>query len=149
MLQLLQVALMLVSLCCPIIAVAQDDISVRSGPYEVFYSAFNTSFLSPEVATATGVVRAKDRVLVNISIRRDKGNTTEAVSAHKIEGSSFDLIHRKTLDFEEVVEPGAIYYLAEFKLNNDNEMVVLDIEVTPNEGDTPIDVSFKRNFFLN
>ena len=126
---------------------------MRSGPYEIFYSAFNTSFLAPEVATATSVVRAKDRVMVNISVRRDIDDDTngksEAISVHRIEGSSFNLIHRKQLAFEKVVEPGAIYYLAEFKLNNNNEMVVLDIEVTPAEGDTPIDVSFKRNFYLN
>ena len=37
------------------VAYAQESSSVRKGNYEIFYSAFNTSFLQPETAVAVGV----------------------------------------------------------------------------------------------
>lgn len=129
---------------------AEQDISVRSGTYEVFYSAFNTSFLSPEVAAAVGVVRAKDRGLINISIIQHlPDKTTQPVAASRIEGTTFDLIHRNKLVFSEVVEPGARYYLAPFKIQNNDEFIKIDVSVVPEHTDTPIDLSFKRQFFHN
>ena len=34
--------------------------------YEVHFNAFNSSFVTPEVATANGIVRSKVRALVNV-----------------------------------------------------------------------------------
>ena len=132
-------------------AIAQQDISVRSGDYEIFYSAFNTSFLSPEVASAISVPRAKNRGLVNISIiwHDPQSGSAEPVAATTIDGSSFNLIHRQTLDFKEVVEPGARYYLAPFKISNDNELISIDVEVLPAGAKDSVKVHFQRRFFLD
>jgi hypothetical protein len=145
---------LLILLLCGIAATgrlcAQDDISVRSGAYEIFYSAFNTSFLSPEVASAIGAVRAKNRGMVNISIvRHFADGQQQAVAAKTIEGSTFNLLHRETLDFQEVVETNARYYLATFNINNDNELIVIDVAVRPEGEAKPIELSFKRHFYLN
>lgn len=129
---------------------AQDGTSKRVGKYEVFYSAFNTSFLQPETAVAIGVKRAKNIALINISIRehQDDGTTVERPAAN-ITGSAFNLVHRKSLKWQEVVEPGAIYYLAKFKISNNNETIVISASVTPEGSKQAIDIEFKNNFFLN
>ena len=106
--------------------------SVRDNEYEVHYSSMNTSFLSAEVAKAIDVIRAKDRALLNISIRRyNDGGISTTASKAVVSGSRYDLVHRLPLTFKEVVEPGAIYYLAEFPIQNNNEFILLDIEVIP------------------
>lgn len=131
-------------------AVAQDDISVRQGDIEVFYNAFNTSFLSPEVASAVNVVRAKNRGLINISLIKHLANgKTQAMKATSIAGTSYNLVHREKLVFQEVVEPGARYYLAPFKINNDDELILIDISVVPEGSTESIKVAIKRNFFFN
>lgn len=131
-------------------ASAQKDISVRQGSYEVFFSAFNSSFLSPEVARAVDIVRAKNRALLNISIVEHLENgETQAVAAKNIEGNVYDLIYRNTLKFQEIIEPGARYYLAPFKINNDNEMMQVTVLVVPENSNETIEVKFKRHFYLN
>ena len=46
-----------------------DDRPFREfGDYRVYYSAFNSSFVSPEVASAYDIVRGRDRGLINIAV---------------------------------------------------------------------------------
>ena len=128
-------------------AQGQEDISVQRGEYTVYYSVFNTSFLSPENARAISVVRARDRGLVNISVARAGEPGTLPVT--RVSGSYFNLVHRHTLEFREVIEPGAVYYLAQFDINSNDETIVFDIEVTADETGTSIPVKFQRQMFFN
>ena len=129
---------------------AQEGIAVREGDYEVLYSAFNTSFLSPQAASAVAVVRARDRGLLNISLLKHYADgSVKSVAASNISGESFDLLHRRKLEFAEIVETGARYYLAPFKISNDNELIVFEVQVTPAEGVPSIAIKFERRFFHN
>ena len=129
-------------------AAAQDDISVSQDGYEVFYSAFNTSFISPEVASAAGIVRGKNKGLVNISIvRYDEQGQRFPVEAKEITGESYDLIYRNPLAFKEIVEKGARYYLSPFKISADDEFVQFDISVIPMGAQKPVEIKFKRRFY--
>ncbi len=131
-------------------AFGQDDISIRKGNYEVFFSTFNTSFLSPETAKAVGVVRAKDLGMLNISIREHFADgQTQSLKAKDIRGAAFDLIHKNSLVFNEVIEPGAVYYLAKFKISNDDEIIVIKVTVVPVGSEQEIDIEFNRRFYLN
>lgn len=140
----------LVFIAGPSIVLGQQDISITQGNYEVFYSAFNTSFLSADTAKAIGAVRAKDRGMINISIRENTLNgENRAVTASAIMGNTFDLIHKKSLKFQEVVEPGAVYYLAPFSISNNDEFIQISVDITPEGSNKVIPVKFKRKFFLN
>lgn len=131
-------------------ALAQDVTSVRKGAYEVYYSVFNSSFLQPETAVAIGVKRAKNIALINLSMLEHlPDGTTIARKANKIKGTSFNLIHKNNLYFQEIVEPGAVYYLAKFKISNDNEMIVIKASLSPENSNEVIDVEFEHHFYLN
>lgn len=111
------------------------------GPYEVHYSVFNSSFISPEVAKAYDIVRAKDQVLVNVSIRKKIDNGDQAHAAVAISGSSSDLIHKLPLKFREIREQGAIYYLAPVKIaNKERRVFYIDVQAEPNRP------AYKLNF---
>ena len=138
---------------------AQEDISYREGNYEIFYSAFNTSFISPEVATAAGIERAKNRGMLNISIiehlepdEAEKGrgaSTTRPAEVEYVAGEIFDLVHSKPIKFKEIVEPAARYHLGAFKIANDNEFKEFRIRVLPKGSKNPIEFRFKRNLFID
>ena len=49
-------------------AMAQDGVSYKKGAYEVIYTTFNSSFISPKVAQTYGFVRGKDRALMNLAV---------------------------------------------------------------------------------
>ncbi|MBT8140510.1 MAG: DUF4426 domain-containing protein [Gammaproteobacteria bacterium] len=136
------------ALLIPVCVIAQPDVSHRQGDYEVYYSAFNTSFLKADVARAVGVVRAADRGLLNISVLQHSDTGSNNVPA-RVTGESYDLLHRKTLAFKEIAGPGARYYISPFKISNDNEMIVFDIVVKPENSNKEISFQFKRRLFQN
>lgn len=118
------------------------------GRYEVHYSLFASDFLSPQVARAYGVVRAPDRALLNVAVRRreDSGSTVPVAAA--IEATRSDLVHRQPLPFREVREDGAIYYLADFPFRNE-ETHYLELRIRP-EGDTAtLELRFNKMLYTD
>ena len=79
------------------------------GDYEVHYIILPTVSLNAEVAARYSLPRGRNRALVNISILDADG----AGVAAAVEGRSTNLLGQaQTLDFNEVIEGDAIYYLA-------------------------------------
>ena len=142
--------LALLAIGCSSTVFAVGETSVKKGRYEVLYSVFNTTFLEPETAKAIGVKRAKNLALINISLREYLvDGTSIPVGAKKINATWFNLLHKNKMVFKEVKEPDAIYYLAKFKISNDNEKIIIEAYVTPEGSDAPIKVKFQHHFYLN
>ena len=125
---------------------AQDNTSKRFGDYEVHYSVFNTDFITPQTAKLYNIVRAKDRVLMNIAIRKHLDNGSTIPVAAKVSGSRWDLIHRKPIEFSEVREPKAIYYISEFKIGRE-ERIQFTVEVIPEGERRPLVVKFNKHLY--
>ncbi|MFA3792164.1 DUF4426 domain-containing protein [Aliiglaciecola sp. SL4] len=80
------------------------------GDWDVHYIAFNTTFLTPEIAKANGIVRSPNNTLINISVIDRKTKQAQKVD---ISGTARNLIGSTTaLTFIPVIEGEAIYYLA-------------------------------------
>lgn len=78
------------------------------GDYEVHYSVFNPSFLRAEVAERYDVVRGRDKAVVNVSILHEERSVAVPVT-----GTLKNLLGQlQPLDFREVTEGEAVYYLA-------------------------------------
>ncbi|MEH8251540.1 DUF4426 domain-containing protein [Aeromonas veronii] len=87
------------------------------GPWLVHYSAFNSSFLTPEVAKAYGLERSRYNAIINIAVQ-DKQKVAQAVG---ITGEAKNLTGTiRTLSFQEVKEGDAIYYLATLPYRNED-----------------------------
>jgi hypothetical protein len=86
--------------------------------YQVHYSVFNTSFLSPEVASSYHIVRSGSKALINIAVLQKQANGTLKNVTAKVTGEQFDLIRKDTLPFREVREENAIYYLSDIDIQN-------------------------------
>lgn len=87
----------------------------KLGGLDVHYVIVPTMFLTPKIAAQYNIVRGKDRSMINISVLDGEQPVTAQVS-----GSFRNLLSQTTqLEFEEVVEDRAIYYLA--PLRHDNE----------------------------
>lgn len=98
---------------------ASAQLSERFGPYELHYSVVNTTFLAPGVAATYKLVRGKDRAILNLAVREhgDAGATPQAM---QLRGRTWDLTQNSTdLEFQEVREGPAIYYIAEFRFFNE------------------------------
>lgn len=92
--------------------------SERFGPYELHYSVVNTTFLSPEVAASYGLVRGNQRAILNLAVREHTDSGSEPRTM-QLKGRTWDLIQNQALEFLEVREGEAVYYLADFKFINE------------------------------
>ncbi len=107
-------------------AVDQDSFKWH-GDYRIFYSAFGSTFLSPEVAVVNRIVRGKDRGIVNIAVVEQLGTGTSA----EVTGVVQNIFQQtQTLTFTEIREQDTLYYLAPFKFDNE-DLLTFKIRVLP------------------
>lgn len=127
-------------------SIAQAENSYDFGDYVVHYNALNTDMLSPKVAQEYGIQRSKNRGMLNIVVLRKVLGATGKPTPAKVTGTSTNLTgSRSELEFREIREPNAIYYIAEFGVTNE-EILVFDIVAETDESE-PMDVKFRKQFF--
>ena len=90
------------------------------GPYELHYSVVNTTFIEPKVAATYGITRGKDRAILNLSVREKLAGGSEVGQPMQLKGTTWDLLQKQEqLDFTEVKEGPATYYIAQVKFLNE------------------------------
>ncbi len=147
------VTLMIVGLCAwP--SLAQDAAAPVSPPTSqtfgadtVYFNVLNTGFLTPEVARSYGITRGKDKFLVNVSVRHTSDGTSGPIRA-TVSGSSSDLIHRTPLNFREVIEQDAIYYIAELSIDGKQETRDFRLRVNTATRPQPYDIQFNKTLHI-
>ncbi|OIQ24649.1 DUF4426 domain-containing protein [uncultured Vibrio sp.] len=113
---------------------------------EVHYSAFNSTFITKEVATSYKLKRNGYSAILNISVLDNSLAGKPAVTA-QVSGSARNLIGQtRQLTFREVKEADAIYYLAEFPISNE-ENLTFNIDIhAGNSGAGPL--TFSQKFYV-
>lgn len=110
--------------------VSQAEQFRRLGEWDVHYVVIRTSFLKPEIAALHGIVRGPDRALLNISVIGTDGLPVAA----EVTGRLRNLLEQEApLEFQEVREGEAVYYLAPVK-HTDRETLRFRIEIRPPDG---------------
>ena len=102
------------------------------GEYEVHYIVIPTLSLRAEIADRYGVTRSDAKALLNVSILRHGTQPTAAV----LEGTATNLLGQiQSLQFQEVREGPAIYYLALVR-HSDEEMFRFKVDLALPDGQT-------------
>jgi len=124
-------------------ASASDKPYKQYGNTKVYFSAFNSSFIKPEIASLYNIARGRDKGLVNISVIVDDlpaGRTAE------VSGTVSNIFaQQQSLDFFEVREGDSVYYLAPFDFENEDSMT-FNIQVKAADK-PPHNLSFQRKFY--
>ncbi len=137
--------LWLAALAMVAFTVYADDKPYREfGDVKVFYSAFNSSFIQPEIASNYNIVRGKDKGLLNIAVLRgDKPGGTTAL----VKGSVSNIFaQQQILEFFEVREGDTVYYLAPFRIDNE-DYLTFKIEVIPDPNQPPLSLTFQKTLY--
>lgn len=118
----------------------------KMGDWNVHYIAIGATFLTPEIAKTYGIERSRYNGLINISVldNTQKGTPAKAVSI--VGQARNNLGQTKTLEFKEVKEGDAIYYLAQIKYNNE-ETFHFDIDITDNGKSQKL--KFTQKFYVD
>lgn len=123
--------------------------SVTAGDFVVHYNAFNATFLEPAIAQQHGVTRSRYRGVVTVAVLKAAAGTTGQPATAEVRGEARNLAgqtHR--LDFRQVREETAIYYLAEMRIA-DGETLRFNLKVTPEPEGQAIPVAFEQEFFTD
>lgn len=120
--------------------------SADIGDHIVHFSAQSTDQLPPEVARAYGIVRSKNRAMLNVSILQE--GTTTAVTAD-VEVRTVNLAGQlKNVTMRKIQEQDAIYYIGETGIAN-RETLVFNISITPEGSAEASELRFTREFYTN
>ena len=118
----------------------------KLGSMNVHYMAIGSTFFSPEIAKAYGITRSRYNGLIHISVldNTKSGNPAKTVS---INGQAKNNLGQfKDLDFKEVKEGNAIYYLAQVSYNDEETLhFTLDI----NDGTEQQRLKFSQKFYVD
>jgi hypothetical protein len=131
-------------------AQALDETFKDFGNYEVHFNALRTDELTPEVSRAYGIQRSANRVMLNVTVLRKEAEhaprkpveAAVAVDAYNLNGQLKDIEMRR------VSEGEAIYSIGEVNIAG-TEILVFDINVTPQGESQPFNVKLKREFVSN
>ena len=120
----------------------QADQMQKYGDWEVHYILVPTTFLKPAIAEQYGIVRGRDRAYLNISVL-DRELDPVPIA---IDGTMTNLLgQQQHLEFREVREGTAIYYLTSIKFT-DREVLRFEILVTP-PGDSVKTLKFQQQMY--
>jgi len=122
--------------------------SKQFGDYVIHYNAFRSDTLTPEIAKAYSLTRRNNRMVVNITVQKKDGDATRPVKA-KVSGFASNLTGQiKDLEFKEIHDGEAIYYLAQSQVSH-LETLKFDIQATP-EGETLVaKFKFQQKFYTD
>ncbi len=119
------------------------------GEYTVHYSVFNSTFIKPDIAEAYGLIRARDRALINVSVTRRNGDSNTLGLPADIRGQASNLLQQQQpLNFKEISDGQATYYIAALRHSHE-ETFNFTLQIQPAPDQAPWPVRFSRTLYVD
>ncbi|SDT59613.1 DUF4426 domain-containing protein [Pseudomonas granadensis] len=139
-----RLALLLLTACLSASALAADVIKGERqetfGDVTVHYNTFNSTFLQPDIARAAELIRSKHQGVINVSVIKDGKPLIASVT-----GTVKDLTSASVpLKFRQVTEQGAIYYIAQYPVPQQETRA---FEIKVQNGDKINTLTFNQELF--
>ena len=135
--------IILCSLVLSLNAQADQHNYKNHGDHKIFFSAFNSTFIDPDIAVANQIIRGKDKGLVNIAVVLKAGSGQPAL----ITGNVYNIFQMsQKLEFFEVREQDTVYYLAPFEFENE-DFLTFKISVQSNSGEPAYQLKFQKKMY--
>jgi len=112
--------------------------------YSVHFNVFNSTFIPPDVAANYGIKRSKYESLINVSVS-PKGEYGALPAA--LRGTVTNLMQQqKQLDFIEIAEKTATYYIAPIRISGE-DLVRFHLFVQPDGETETLELKFERKIY--
>lgn len=125
---------------------SQAENMKKLGELDVHFIALNSTFLTPKIATTYGITRSKINALINIAVL-DNSKANKPAKQVILAGSAKNLLgQNKQLEFTEVKEGDAIYYLAELSFSHEE---IFHFTVDIFDGNNKETLKFTHKFYVD
>ena len=119
--------------------------SIGGGDHEIHYNAFNSTSLQPEVANLYGIAQDEDLGVAMVSVYQ-KDSAGVGVEA-RVKGAATNLaLQLRMLDFDEIREGEAIYYVSTFSFDQ-AENLTFDVNVEIVETGKSNELKWRQQFW--
>lgn len=123
---------------------AQAEQKQQLGNWDVHYIAFPAPLLTAEVAQQYRLQRSKYNGIINISVL---DSSTQQAQKVAISGIAKDLQGRqRTLEFSEVIEGDAVYYLAQLPFRHEQRF---SFTLNISSGNQSQQLKFDQTFYVD
>ncbi len=124
---------------------AQAENSKEYAEHIVYYNAFPTDSLPPEMTKQYGLKRSKNYAMINISVMK-KGTGSPVGVKSAVTGNLKNLMGQsRTLEFREIKEGKAVYYIAQIGVQS-RETVNFNIDIKPEGSKEKYEIKFSKKF---
>lgn len=118
------------------------------GDYEIHYNAFNSTIIPPDVAKNYDITRSRQYGAMNVSILNRSKDGKPAIKAF-VTGEFKNLIGQvQTLKFQQIQEGDAVYYIADFRFNDD-DIFSFTLNVQPDPNMSASTIKFSQRFYVD
>lgn len=116
------------------------------GNWDVHYIAFPSTFITPEIARQYKIKRSGYQGLINISVLDNTAADKKAQSV-EISGTARNLLGtQKNLEFREIKEGDAIYYIAQLGYSNEE---IYRFNIMLKQGNKSQTLKFEQKFYTD
>ena len=124
---------------------AQAENAKEFGEHIVYFNAFPTDSLPPQMTKQYGLKRSKNYAMINISVM-EKGAGVPTGVRSKVTGSMKNLMAQsQVLEFREIKEGKAVYYIAQVGVQS-KQNVNFNIDIKPEGSDEKYEIKFSKQF---
>lgn len=129
---------------CPMAAQAE---SVDFGNYQVHYSVFPSTFLTPEIAAENNLNRSRAIGILNISIMQENELGGLATVSGQVEGKVLnDIQQPRFLAFRRIQEGDAVYFISEFQYRS-GELLTFHVTARPTGASEDLPIRFAHTLY--
>lgn len=130
----------------PRVELGHDNNEATFGDYIVHVNVLTTDQLPANVASEYRITRSKSRAMLNVVVAKMvNGERTPAkASVNTLTRNLANQI--KNMDMREIVEQDAIYYIGDVPVDH-QEILVFNIDVTPENETGEFNLAYKEQFF--
>ena len=123
--------------------------STKVDGYTIHHNVITTDFLSDDIARSYGIIRSKNRAMLNVSVIKDKEGTTGTPVSASVKANMTNIYgQQRGLNLRAIHETDAIYYIGTFLVRN-GETLNFHIDVKPEGASKYSPVAFSEEFFVD
>lgn len=116
------------------------------GSMKIHHMAIDSTLFSPEIARAYNIERSRYNALVNIAVLDNSLPNTPAQTVSIMGSAKNNIGQLKALEFDEIKEGSAIYYLAQVNFSNE-ETLHFNLMIT--NGNETHTLKFSQKFYVD
>jgi len=130
---------------CTVIVSAVAENMKTLGSMDVHYIAIGATFLTPEITKAYDIERSRYNGLINISVLNNTQPNKPAMAVDITGTAQNNIGQIKQLQFKQVTEGNAIYYLAQLHYSDQEDF---HFNITIKNGKTTQHLKFSQKFYV-